>query len=267
VASAIRDALDEEPAYELVSAGQALASINYWHLAAHAFERAVKLRPDYPEAWIYWGEALQHLDNPPADPLETLEKGLSLSEDSPLANLFLGIYWQRRGAHETALDYFGAVETAWPDRADVLIEEGKSLAALGELEKALEKYQAAIELDPAQPGYYRMLAEFTVTYAYSIRELGLPAARLAVQLADQDPANRDVLGQVLLALEDDMNAVKLFQQALNLDSEYAPAYYHLGIIYSARGDEQRAAYYLQQAVAYSRNPSLTDQAQRLLSTY
>ncbi|MFN2281045.1 MAG: tetratricopeptide repeat protein [Anaerolineales bacterium] len=267
VATAIREALDEEPAYELVNAGQALASINYWRLAAHAFEKAVTLRPDYPEAWIYWGEALQHLEDPPADPLETLEKGLSLDEDSPLANLFIGIYWGRKGSHETALEYFGSVETAWPDRADVLIEEGKSLAALGRLDEALGKYQAAVELYPEQPGYYRMLAEFTISYSYSLRELGLPAARLAVQLDDQDPANRDVLGQVLLALEDDLNAIKLFQQALELDPGYAPAFYHLGIIYSASGSRDQAVYYLQQAVAYSKNPSLTEQAQRLLSTY
>jgi Flp pilus assembly protein TadD len=124
-----------------------------------------------------------------------------------------------------------------------------------------------VELYPQQPGYYRMLAEFTVTYAFNVRELGLPAARLAVQLDAQDPANRDVLGQVLLALEDDFNAIKLFQQALELDPEYAPAYYHLGIIYSAHDSREQAAYYLQQAVANSRNPSLTEQAQRLLSTY
>lgn len=267
VASAIREALNEEPAYELINAGQALASLNYWHLAAHAFEKAVRLRPDYPEAWFYWGEALQHLENPPADPLETLEHGLSLDEDSALGNLFVGIYWQRKGSHETALEYFGAVETAWPDRADVLIEEGKSLAALGRLDEALEKYQKAVELYPQQPGYYRMLAEFTVAYSFNLRELGLPAARLAVQLDDQDPVNRDVLGQVLLALEDDQNAIKLFQQALELDPEFAPAYYHLGIIYSANDERESAAYYLQQAVTYSRNPSLTEQAQRLLSSY
>ncbi|MEJ2413555.1 MAG: hypothetical protein P8Y34_11275, partial [Anaerolineales bacterium] len=68
VAAAIREALNEEPAYELVNTGQALASISYWRLAAHAFERAVQLRPDYLEAWIYWGEALQHLDDPAVDP-------------------------------------------------------------------------------------------------------------------------------------------------------------------------------------------------------
>ncbi|MEJ2448387.1 MAG: tetratricopeptide repeat protein [Anaerolineales bacterium] len=147
------------------------------------------------------------------------------------------------------------------------MEEGKSLAALGELDAARDKYQEAVKINPQQDSFYRMLAEFTITYSYHVKELGLPAARIAVQQDNQNPANLDMLGQVLLALEDDMNAVKLFQQALTVDPGYAPAYYHLGIIYSAREDQDRAVYYLQQAVALSGNPALIEQAQRLLSTY
>lgn len=267
VAAAVREALDQEPAYQLVRTGQALAAINYWRLAAHAFQKATLLRPDYQEAWVYWGEALQHLENPSRDPLEVLQQGLSLDESSPLANLFFGLYWQREGSHQTALDFFENAESSWPDQADVLVEAGKSLAALGELEAALAKYQAASALQPENDQYYRQLAQFAITYSYHVREIGLPAARLAVQLDSQEPANLDALGQVLLHLEDEMNALKLFQEALTLDPAYAPTYYHLGILFSARDSQEEALYYLQEAVRYSQNPALTDQAQRLLSTY
>jgi tetratricopeptide (TPR) repeat protein len=267
VAERIRDSIQEEPAYQLLSAGQALASDDQWRLASFAFEKAVALRPDYPEAWFYWGESLQHIENPEDDPGEILQNGLSLDEDSPLGNLFMGLYWQRKGSHAAALDFFAVVESQWPDRADVLVEEGKSLAALGELEAAYLKYQEAIELYPQDPDYYRMLAEFCLVYAFQIKEAALPAGRWAAQFGPQDPANIDVLGQVLLALEDEMNALRLYQQALALDPSYAPAYYHLGILFSARDEADPAVYYLNQTVAYSKNPALTDQAQRLLSSY
>ncbi len=267
VATGIRSAIQEEPAYQLLSAGQVLAAVDQWDLAAYAFEKAVTLRSDYPEAWFYWGESLQNIQNPSEDPQEILQEGLDLDEDSPQGNLFMGIYWQRKGSHETALDYFAIVENIWPDRVDVILEEGKSLAALGDLEAAYIKYQTAIELNPQDPGIYRMLAEFSLAYAYQVREAALPAARLAVRFGPDDPANIDVLGQVLLALEDEMNALRLYLKALEVDPEFAPAYYHLGILYSARGDADLAAYYLNQAVVYSNNPALTDQAQRLLSSY
>lgn len=267
VAAKIRDTIQEEPAYQLVSVGQALAAVDKWRLASFAFEKAVTLRPDYPEAWFYWGESLQQIEDPPADPQEILQAGLELDEDSPLGNLFMGIYWQRAGSHAIALDFFAVVEALWPDQAEVLVEEGKSLAALGELETAFIKYQAAIELYPQNPDYYRMLAEFCLLYAFQVREAALPAARLAVQLGSQDPANLDVHGQVLLALGDDINAIRHYLGALELDPTYAPAYFHLGILYSVWEEEDLAVYYLNQAILNSKNPALTDQAQRLLSTY
>ncbi|NQS92456.1 MAG: tetratricopeptide repeat protein [Chloroflexi bacterium] len=267
IATAIRGSINEEPAYQFVSVGQALAAINHWNLASYAFEKATGLRPDYPEGWLYWGEALQHLENPPAEPLEVLETGFALDEDSPLANLFLGLYWQREGSHLTALGYFQLVETKWPDNSNVLIEQGKSLASLGELESALEKYQAAVELDPLDGRLFSQLAQFCVTYKYHVKESGLPAARIAVQLSPQDPVSLDVLGQVLLALDDEMNAVSLFQQALGKDPTYAPTYFHLGILYSVRDEKDLAVYYLQQVLTYSENPALLDQAERLLTSY
>ena len=124
VAEGIRSATQEEPAYQLLSAGQVLAAVDQWRLASFAFEKAVALRPDYPEAWFYWGESLQHIHDPQADPQEIIQKGLDLDENSPLGNLFMGIYWQRKGSHSAALDFFAVVESLWPDRADVLVEQG-----------------------------------------------------------------------------------------------------------------------------------------------
>ena len=267
ISEAIRGSLSEESAYQFVTTGQALASIGEWRLASHAFEKAANLRPDYLETWAYWGEALQHLEDPSRDPLEILEKALAVDDRSPLVNMFLGLYWQREGSHDKALDYFGKAEQAWPDHPDVYVEQGRSLAALGELETAVEKFQQAIELNPLDATYYSQLASFCITYSYQVRERGLPAARLAVQFDGQDPEILDVMGQVLLDLDDEMNALKFFQRALEADSSYAPAYFHLGIIYSARDNNELAIYYLQQVMLYSDNLSLIDRAERLLSSY
>ena len=267
ISEAIRGSLPEEPAYQFVTTGQALASIGEWRLASHAFEQAANLRPDYLEPWAYFGEALQHLEDPSRDPLEVLEKALAVDDRSPLVNMFLGLYWQREGSHDKALDYFGKAEQAWPDHPDVYVEQGRSLAALGELETAVEKFQQAIELNHLDGTYYSQLASFCITYSYQVRELGLPAARLAVQFDPQDPEILDVMGQVLLDLDDEMNALKFFQRALEADSSYAPAYFHLGIIYSARENNELTIYYLQQVLLYSDNLSLIDRAERLLSSY
>jgi len=51
----------EDPAYTLLTAGRALASINEWELSVEAFRQATLTRPDYAEAWAFLGEALQHI--------------------------------------------------------------------------------------------------------------------------------------------------------------------------------------------------------------
>ncbi len=267
ISTAIRENISEEPAYQYVTTGQALASISQWRLASHAFEQAANLRPDYLESWAYWGEALQHLEDPSQDPLEFLEKAQELDDLSPLVNMFLGLYWQRDGLNNKALEYFDKAEQAWPDHPDVYVEQGKSLAALGELEPAVKKYQQAIDLSPLEGIYYRHLAHFCISYSYQVKELGLPAARIAVQLDDQNPEILDNMGQVLLNLDDEMNAINFFHRALEVDSSYAPAYFHLGIIYSSRENIDLAVYYLQQVLYYSDNLSLINRAERLISNY
>ena len=267
VTSAIRENLEEEPAYLYMSTGQALASIGQWRLAGYAFEQAVSLRPDYPEAWVYWGESLQHIDDPSQEPIAVLEKAQELAPESPLVNMFLGLYWQREGSHKTALGYFDLVEGYWPDYPEVYIEQGKSLAALSELEAGVEKVQKAIEMAPDEALFYSQLAELCVTYSYQVKELGLPAARLAVQLDDQNPKYHDVLGQALLELDDEMNALRVFQRAVEIDPEYALAYFHMAILYSARDDRERTVHYLNKVLETGDNLALLDQAERLLSNY
>jgi tetratricopeptide (TPR) repeat protein len=267
ISSAINDSLSEELAYQYVISGQALAANDYWWLAAYAFEKAVILRPDYMEAKLYWGEALQHLAEPAQDALQILEDGIALDEEAPLANLFLGLYWQRQGSHHKALEYFEIAEQKWPDHPDIHVEKGKSTAALGDLETAMQYYQTAIELSPLNEIYYRQLADFCVLYAYQVRDTGLPAARFAVQLNDQDPSNSFTMGQVMLKLDDQMNAIQFFQSAIRLDPSFAPAHFQLGILYSVLNDPDLAVYYLEQVLIYSSNPALIDQAERLLTTY
>jgi len=152
---------DQEPAYRLVVAGQRLGSLGRWTLASHAFQQALELRPDYSQAWAYWGEALQQVPEPDKDPLRALEHALELDPESSLANIFLGTYWQRQGEHQKALSYFEGAREMDPDNPDIYVELGRSLAVIGDLQESLEQFRKAIQLRPDSPDYYRLLAQFT----------------------------------------------------------------------------------------------------------
>ncbi len=266
LAEALQEHQDEEIAYLYMVSGQALGNLGHWRYAVAAFEQAVHLRPDYLEAWAYLGEGLQHLPEPESDPLEALQQAQNLQADSPLVNMFLGLYWQRKGSHITAVDYFQKAALAWPDQPDVYVEIGRSLAAVGELDKALENYQKAVDLAPETGLYYSRLAAFCAAYSYQVKELGLPSARTAIRLSRENPEVLTVMGEVLLSLQDEQNAWQFFHRAVEIDPTYAPAHFQLAILYAAKGEDDHAVYHVERVFERSDNPALTARAERLNAT-
>lgn len=262
----------DDPAYTLLEAGRALASIGEWSLAVEAFEGAVKLNPDFAEAWVYLGEARQHLEPAEGDPLSDLgltelQKGLALDPDSLVGNTLLVLYWQRNGQTEKALDVLKRIIQTYPDNPALLAELGNALAHTGDLGAAQEAFQAAVELEPRNADYWRLLAFFSARYEHLVEQVGLPGARQAVALEPNNPANLDMLGQVLLLLEDFASAERFFQRAVQADQTYAPAHVHLGLIYIL-GEERGQAYDIwTQVLELDPDSPAAEQARRLLDNY
>lgn len=267
----------DDPAYTLLEAGRALAALGEWARAAEAFQRAVDQRavdqrPQFAEAWAYLGEARQHLPAQigAADPetgLAELQKALEIDPDSLAANTLLALYWQRHGRFEEARPVLRRVSGIYPDNPALLAELGNALAQGGEMEAALSAYQAAVELEPRQADYWRLLAGFSAGYEYRLREVGLPAARRAAALDPDDPANLDMLGQVLLLLQDFANAERTFQRAVQADPGYAPGHVHLGLIYILRDERSRAREKWSYVLELAPGTPAADQAQRLMENY
>lgn len=263
---ALTEVEDEERAYVLLTSGQTLGAIGRWRLAEFAIRQAVELRPDYAEAWVYWAEIFQHLEQPGTDPTSALEQARSLAPESPLVQMFYGLYWQRKDEHQKALESFRLAQQSWTEKPEVYIEQGISLAVLGDLPAAEEMYFQALELQPDRAAPYRLLANFYLEYNYRVREAGLPAARKAVNLGGEDPENLLTLGRLLLELGDEANAQKFFYRALEHQPSFALAHIHLGLYYLHQGNQDSAVYHLRQAVITADQPALINQAEKILDT-
>lgn len=266
IADGIRSARRvDDPAFALVSAGRALASIGEWELAAAAFSRATKLRPDYAEAWAFFGEARQHTGG---DGLPALTKAIQFDPTSFAANIFLALYWQRQEEYDQALVYLSNAADNAPKNPSLQIEIGNTLAILGKLDDAYKHYQRAVDLAPNDPANWRHLAAFSINYDYRLQEVALPVARQAVLIDPKDPASQDILGQTYARMEIPLLAERFFWRALEVDSGYAPAHLHLGALYLLQGDRSRAAYHLSKASALSlQDAPAAAEASRLLQRY
>ncbi len=266
LAFAIQRSLSKnETAFTLLEVGRILAQQYHWGLAAHAFQQATQLRPDYAEAWAYLGEAYQQIDNPNSETaLEMLERAISLDPDSLAANTFQAIYWQRHGDHQLAQGFIQASAALDEHNPTLQIYLAEISAQMGAIQIARDFYEKAIQLDPYDAATYQSLAEFCLRYNLDLQNLALPAARRAVLLAPNDPASLDVMGQVLFSSGDHQNAERFYLRALSQDANYARAHLHLGLIFLLEGDGASAYERFSLVLSLAPNTPSAEHAQRLL---
>lgn len=226
--------------------GRGLGLVNEWKLARAAFEAAVELDEKNAEAWAWLAEANQQTDLSDSRGVE-LEKALELNSDSPTVRGLRGLYFQRSGNFRQALTEFQAAAALEPKNPSWLVSLGEAYAKNGDLIRALESYQTATTLAPEDPSYWRLLAIFCGQNNVNIKDIGVPAARQAVVLANDDPNSLDVLGWLLILDASYDGAERMLTRAFELDAQNPSVHLHLGMLYLQTGDRFSAYNHLIQA--------------------
>lgn len=277
-AQAIKSSVDaarkyDDPAYTLLESGRALGELNHWEHAVRAFQEAIKHHPDFAEAWAFLGEAKQHIEvdedlqeNSNMGLIE-LEQALEIDPQSIAANTLMALYWQRQQRYDLALVYLHTADNIEPKNPTIQVEIGRTLAIMGDLEKAQGYYERATELSPNDPHFWRQLAGFSIKYETQLREIGLPAARKAILLNPEDPASLDTMGEIFILLQDLYSGIRFLERAIAAQPDYAPAHLHLGFAYLLIGNDDLARKYLTYASTFATQDSVTAQhARRMLDS-
>lgn len=226
-----------EPAYAAAVIGRAYGAVGEWGLAVGAFERAVRLRPDYGEAWAWLGQAR---DQSGGDGLPELERALALAPDSVGVRALCGLYWLRHGRPDLAVEHFSAAVALEPENPHWHLALANAWTERGDLIAALASYQQALALAPTDPAYARALAAFSLQYEYDVENIALPAIRLALERAPDDPATLVLAGRIYTYLYHASDAEAALLRALELEPERAEAYLSLGLLYLQMGRESDA---------------------------
>lgn len=242
VIDAIQDALrEDDPAYALAAAGQALGEVGEWRLAAWAFLEALLLNPQYTAARAYFGLAL---DQSGGDGLLELERAVAASPGDPLPHFFLGLHWRAQGDPAAAVDSLMTAAELDPANPSIAAELGGAFEDLGEMTAALAALRHAAELAPREAGFWRLLAQFSLRHEIELRRVGLPAARNAYLLAPEDATACDDLGYGYYLVGDSALASRFLRRALELDPMRPLTQYHFGLLLIQQNEiaEARAAF-------------------------
>lgn len=259
-------AAEPDQAYGQVLLGQALAAAGEWHAAVRSFDRAVQFEPAYSEAWAFLAEARQQTGE---DGRYEIEIALAAGPQSVAARTLAALYWRRAGQPETALIYLEELAKEHPAQGMWQVEIAVTMAEMGEYEQALFSLKRAVEIEPENVELWRYLGRFCVDNVLEVRETGLPAARQALALAPANPNMLDLMGLVLLQLEDETGAERFLQRAVSVEPAHAGAHLHLGQLYLNQSKHQLAIAHLIQAreSADTSSPEVQIIARRLIERY
>lgn len=256
--------LSENPAYHLTLVGQALGAIQEWPLAENALELAVEQDPNYAEAWAYLGEAQQQNGR---DGYEALETAIAVDSQSYSANLLMALYWRRNGEPSEALAYLLTAEQQDPNNLLLKEDIANTYAETGQVEEGLETLHHLTADHPENSLVWQMLARLCLNYDLKVTDVGLPAARQAVLLAEDDPIALLLLGRTYFQVGNISMAERFFSEASLHEPLSAEPHYYLGLLYLNQGDLTAAENHLSQASQLDPGGSVGIQAQQTLEQY
>ena len=256
--------LENDPVESIILLGRGLALVEEWQLAAVVFYNATQAQPESASAWAWLGEAKQHLNQ---NALPDLDKALDLAPDSVLVRSLRGLYWQRLGNLDNAVNEFLIASALEPENPYWHTALGDAYARSGDSLLALAAYEQATSLSPNDPFYWNLLALFSANYAMNPEEIGLFAAEQAISLRPEEVAFIDTLGWVYFILGKDEKAEEEFMRAIDLNPNFGAAHLHLGMLYLKRNHPSLAYESLLRARNLSDDAIVDEQATRLLDEY
>ena len=201
-----------------------------------SFDAALALRPDYREALIGRGAALQ--DQRKLDQaLQSFERAIVLHPDNAEALVNRGAMLHELGRSDEALRSFEHALALEPDNVEALTNRGVMLHDLARYDEALASHEHAIA---ARPGDAALLNNRGVTL-HKLRRLEDALASHDSAIAAQPDyaeafANR---GVTLYDLKRFDEALASYDRALALRPDYADAHFFKGLSSLVTGDFER----------------------------
>jgi tetratricopeptide (TPR) repeat protein len=132
-------------------------------------------------------------------------------------------------------------------RAALYAGRGRALDALGQTERATSDYEAALELDPAQPTALWHYARLLVQQKQNLSRARRLAQR-AVEASPSTPEALNTLGWIYFKQGSLSEANDVLRKAVETGAASAAVYEHLGDVQRALGNDDRARQYWKKAL-------------------
>ena len=197
-------------------------------------KEALDLKPDYSEAHLNMGKVLEGLGRL-TEAEKSYQRAIELMPDLPAAYNGLGVVYAKQGKIDAAKNSIGQALKLWPRFAEAHVNLGSILQSENQIEAAISQFKAAIDIQPEL-----FAAQYNLALAYYGKG-DLQNAELEMRIATKlQPTNPTVLmnlGAILSSERKYEKAIACFTETIKMAPKYADAYYNLGSVYKAIGNE------------------------------
>ncbi len=201
------------------------------------YERALQMKPDFPEALSNLGLALTH--NGQADlAITKLRKALRLKPDYPAALNNFGIASDDMGKFDDAVASYERALEIKPEFPEAMNNLGNALSEKGQIDEAIGSYKKALELRPNYPDAFYNWGNALVQKG-QIDE-AIASYKKALELRPNYPEALSNLGVALYEKGKLDEAIAMQHEALRINPDYPEAHNNLGVVLHAKGNLEEA---------------------------
>ena len=199
------------------------------------YSRALRLKPDLPDALIHRGVAYFEHGNFSCA-LTDFSKMIELEPENTDAYIIRGDAYFRKGDFELAMDDYQKAIELNPSDADAYIYRGVTYLEQDDFSLAIADFDKAVKLNPDDADAYIIRG---VTYLEQDDfSLAIADFDKAVKLNPDDADAYVIRGDAYFGKDDFNLAMEDYKQAIELDPENAEAYYSLGFAWMPKQNWQ-----------------------------
>jgi tetratricopeptide (TPR) repeat protein len=220
-------AIDIKPDYPqaLYGQGKALFQLKKYQESLIAYDQAIQIQPNYLEAWTNRGFVLVRLKRY-SEAIATVDKALQLKNDEPQVWQLKGDIFIKISQYNDAIKAYEQAINFQADNPELWYKKGLAFQNLKQYEEAITAYKKTVELKPDHESAWYNLGNCLVNL--NRYEFALQAYDQAVQYNQNNSAAWLSRSNILMTLRRYPEAIDSFTQVIKTNPQQYQAWYNRG---------------------------------------
>ena len=225
--------------------GACHAALQRYDAAIDSYKQAIKIKPDYAEAYSNMGNALKDKGELDAA-IDNYKQAIKIKPDYAEAYSNMGNVLKEKGELNAAIDSYKQAIKIKPDYVKAYYNMGVVLKSKGELDASIDSYKQAIKIKPDYAeAYYNM---GNVLKEKGELNAAIDSYKQAIKIKPDYAEAYSNMGNVLKEKGELNAAIDSYKQAIKIKPDYAEAYSNMGVALKEKGELDAAIDSYEQAI-------------------